>query len=89
MPDLTHPHTVRLLYSYHENDTYLDTSRVDLLRQIRIFKDSDNVVLFRAGKADAMGFADKGEGEAEDWTDGATAGGIVAEAAEGEMVMDA
>jgi hypothetical protein len=36
-----------------------------------------------------MGFADKGEGEAEDWTDGAAVGGNVAEAAEGEMIMDA
>lgn len=85
--DLTHPHTVRLLWNYHETDTYLDTSRLTLLRQIRIFKDSDEIVIHKAGKADTMGFADKGEGEAEDWTEGAGAQSTDVEGS-GEMVMD-
>lgn len=90
MPDLTHAHTVRLLYSYHETDTYLDTSRVDLLRQIRIFRDSDDVVLYKPGKSESMGFAHKGEEGAvgEDWTDGAAAAAEAEKEEQVAMVTD-
>jgi hypothetical protein len=43
--------------------------------------------MHKAGKADTMGFADKGEGEAEDWTDGAGAQTAEVEGA-GEMITD-
>jgi translation machinery-associated protein 16 len=74
------------LYNYHETDTYLDTSRLTLLRQIRVFKASDEIVVSKPGKAETMGFTSKGEGEAEDWTEGADTS--AAKIGEGQMVTE-
>jgi len=71
VPDLTHTPTTRLLYSLLESDTVMQPSHVDLLRQIRVFKDSEQVVLSKWGRTQMMGLGGEEEDEAvagEDWT---------------------
>ena len=71
VPDLTHAPTTRMLYQFVETDTPLQPSHVDLLRQIRLFKDSEEVVLSRPGRTGNMGLDREGDvevGEGEDWT---------------------
>ncbi len=49
----------------------MQPSHVDLLRQIRLFKDSDEVVLSKPGRTEKMGLggeADDGGEGGEDWT---------------------
>ena len=49
----------------------MQPSHVDLLRQIRLFKHSDSVVVSKPGKTEQMGLgigSDEGEERGEDWT---------------------
>ncbi|CAD6582834.1 MAG: hypothetical protein TREMPRED_003403 [Tremellales sp. Tagirdzhanova-0007] len=72
VPDLTHGPTTRLLYHLLETDTPMRSSHVDLLRQIRVIRDSDEVVLTKVGRTEHMGLGGVGAGVAqdgEDWTE--------------------
>ena len=55
-----------------ESDTTLQPSHVDLLRQIRLFKNSpEEVIVSKPGRTANMGLMTGGEvGVGEDWTNG-------------------
>ena len=70
--DLTHPPTVKLLFTLLDRDTPLQSSHVDLCKHIRVFKNSpEEVVVSKPGRTEGMGllFGDE-VGEGEDWTNG-------------------
>jgi translation machinery-associated protein 16 len=67
VPDLTYYLTTRLLWSYLESDVSLDHSRLDMIRFIRVFKNSDETVLTKPGHAEKMGFGEDDGRKGEDW----------------------
>ena len=79
VPDLTDPKVTTFMWNWLERDVSIDGSHVDMLRQVRVFKDSDDIVVSKPGRLRGV-LADNVEGmEAEDWTklnkgDGVTAG---------------
>jgi translation machinery-associated protein 16 len=79
VPDLTHPPTAKLLWTLKEEDTTLQPSHVDLLRQIRLFKDDpEEIVVSKAGRTGNMGLLTTDTaGTGEDWTSGVTDGGAM------------
>jgi translation machinery-associated protein 16 len=73
------------MHTWLETGTNMDRSHVDLLRHIRVFKNSDEVVVSRPGRIDNMGLGKGGEGVGDDWT--AITGGD--QEAEGEAETEA
>lgn len=56
------------MWNWLERDVSIDRSHVDMLRQVRVFKDSDDIVVSKPGRLKGV-LADNVEGaEAEDWT---------------------
>ncbi|ORY31416.1 hypothetical protein BCR39DRAFT_450231, partial [Naematelia encephala] len=73
VPDLTHPPTTRLLHGMLSAGSELTPAHIDLLRFVRVFKDSDQVEVTRPGRTGKMGLGgDKllpgDERLGEDWT---------------------
>ena len=68
VPDLTDPKVTTFMWNWLERDVSIDRSHVDMLRQVRVFKDSDDIVLSKPGRLKGV-LADDYEGmQAEDWT---------------------
>ncbi|KAL1408379.1 translation machinery-associated protein 16 [Vanrija albida] len=68
VPNLTDGATTRLMYSWVESDTNLQSSHCDLLPWVRLFaNDETTVVVSRAGKLGKMGLGEGVEGEGDDW----------------------
>jgi hypothetical protein len=57
------------MFSWIESGTNMDSSHVDLLRMMRVFMASDEVVLSRKGRTEGMGLGKGVAGEGEDWTE--------------------
>lgn len=56
------------MWNWLQRDISIDRSHVDMLRQIRVIKESDDVVLSKPGRTSGV-IPETGEGEeAEDWT---------------------
>ncbi len=47
--------TVRLMFQFLDTDTPMQPSHVDLLRQVRVFRDTDEVLVSRQGRTANMG----------------------------------
>lgn len=78
------------MHSWLESNTNIDHSHVNLLRHIRVFKDSDEVVVSKPGRTDNMGLGDgvEGEGEGDDWTALQSGKGDAKEGTEGGEGME-
>lgn len=72
------------MWNWLEKDVSIDRSHVDMLRQVRITKDSDELIVSRAGRLKGV-LAETVEGEADDWAN--MAGDEVVE--EKEMEVEA
>ena len=83
VPDLTDDKTTTFMWNWLEKDVSIDRSHVDMLRQVRITKDSDELIVSRAGRLKGV-LAETMEGDADDWTN---MGGE--EVAEKEMEVEA
>lgn len=68
--DMTDPRTTLLMHTWLESGVNMTHSHVDLLRHIRVFKDSDEVVVSKPGRTDNMGLGEGGQGVGDDWTAG-------------------
>ncbi|TXT13432.1 hypothetical protein VHUM_00799 [Vanrija humicola] len=69
VPNLTDGATTRLMYSWTESGTNLQSSHLDLLPMVRLFaNDETTVVQSRLGKLGTMGLGDGVEGEGDDWS---------------------
>jgi len=55
------------MWNWLEKDVSIDRSHVDMLRQVRITKDSDELIVSRAGRLKGV-LAETTEGDADDWT---------------------
>jgi len=55
------------MWNWLEKDVSIDRSHVDMLRQVRITKDSDELIVSRAGRLKGV-LAETMEGDADDWT---------------------
>lgn len=56
------------MWNWLQRDVSIDRSHVDMLRQIRVIRDSDDVVVSREGRLKGV-LVDTVEGaEADDWT---------------------
>ncbi|RSH89268.1 hypothetical protein EHS25_002380 [Saitozyma podzolica] len=86
LPDLTHAPTTRLLHTFHAQSINLDAPRLDLLRHIRVIRDSEDVVVSRKGRTEGMGLGTGTGGSGEDWTEGAEGAELGEE--KGEMVVE-
>jgi translation machinery-associated protein 16 len=67
VPDLTDDKTTTFMWNWLEKDVSIDRSHVDMLRQVRITKDSDELIVSRAGRLKGV-LAETMEGDADDWT---------------------
>jgi hypothetical protein len=67
VPDLTDAKTTTFMWNWLEKDVSIDRSHVDMLRQVRITKDSDELIVSRAGRLKGV-LAETMEGDADDWT---------------------
>lgn len=67
VPDLTDDKTTTFMWNWLERDVSIDRSHVDMLRQVRIMKDSDELIVSRAGRLKGV-LAETMEGDADDWT---------------------
>lgn len=60
---------MKLLYTLLVEGTVLQPSHVDLLRQIRLFRNSEEIVVSKEGRTGNMGLLTGDHiGEGEDWT---------------------
>jgi hypothetical protein len=85
VPDLTDPKTTTFMWNWLEREISIDRSHVDMLRQVRITKDSDDLIVSKVGRLSGV-LAETVEGEADDWTNMA---GDDAEEGKKEMVVEA
>ena len=67
VPDLTDPKTTTFMWNWLEREVSIDRSHVDMLRQVRITKDSDELIVSRVGRLKGV-LAETLEGDADDWT---------------------
>lgn len=68
VPDLTHYLTTRLLHQYIEQEVTLDHSRVDMLRLVRVFKDTEEMIVTKPGQVEKMGLGPADGTVGSDWT---------------------
>jgi hypothetical protein len=64
---LTDDKTTTFMWNWLEKDVSIDRSHVDMLRQVRITKDSDELIVSRAGRLKGV-LAETMDGDADDWT---------------------
>lgn len=89
VPDLTDPKVTTFMWNWLERDVSIDRSHVDMLRQVRVFKDSDDIVVSKPGRLRGV-LADNVDGmEAEDWTKLTKGDGAVADEETKEMEVEA
>jgi hypothetical protein len=81
---LTDDKTTTFMWNWLEKDVSIDRSHVDMLRQVRITKDSDELIVSRAGRLKGV-LAETMEGDADDWTN---MGGETEAEAEGQKEME-
>jgi translation machinery-associated protein 16 len=64
---LTDPKVTTFMWNWLERDVNIDRSHVDMLRQVRVFKNSDDIIVSRPGRLSGV-LAETTEGGADDWT---------------------
>jgi translation machinery-associated protein 16 len=67
VPDLTDPKVTTFMWNWLERDVSINRSHVDMLRQVRVFKDNDDLIVSRPGRLSGV-LPETTEGGADDWT---------------------
>lgn len=86
VPDLTYYLTTRLLYRYIETDQSLDLSRLAMIRMVRVFRNTDEVIVTKPGGADKMGLGPDDGTVGEDWSTAGAGAAAPAAAGDGEDI---
>jgi hypothetical protein len=67
VPDLTDAKVTTFMWNWLERDVSIDRSHVDMLRQVRVTKNSDDLIVARVGRLSGV-LVESTDVAADDWT---------------------